>query len=404
MKHPVNTEFASSDLALALNAQGFVTEYDDLDPELMGGLVEEEEEEEEDDPLDLDSMTDEELNALSPEELAKLRGDHHEDDGKGDDDPEDEDPEDDPEGDGGDGDGDGGDGGDGKGDDDDDPSAEELEELLGGKKGGSIPYARFKEVNDQGRADRERMLQLEEENARLRGSQPPKKEEEKPKPYDFDGAEDRYMDAVLDGDKDKAKEIRREIRAEEKKLNEAESRASTDAAIAEERARAAQDREAEKVQGVLVAAYEKYPFLDHTKAKTRNMEAIQEVIDLRDAYVMKGMPFSQAVDKAANVIGRAYAPAAKPGDDKGKGGDGKGGDDKGKGGEMSRAEKRGIEQKQKNATAEERQPERMNGSGQRERLGQIDIEQMSDEQFSKLTKEELSELRGDNVKPRRANA
>lgn len=375
MTHPKNLEHSSSDLVLALNAQGFVSEYDDLDPELLGGAIEEEEEEEEDD-LDLDSLSDDELNALSPEELAKLRGDHHQADGEQDeDDLEDDDPGADP----------------GADKAKDDVTDDEAAEIASGKKQGAVPYSRFKEVNDEARTSRERLLQLEEENARLKGQVPAKEDKPKdePKAYDFDAAEDRYMDAVLDGDKDKAKTIRAEIRAEERRANEAEAKKLAATSTAEERERVRQELEAERTAEVLDGIYEKYPFLDHA-AKGANKEAIQEVVDLRDVYVSRGMPFSKAIAQAAERVGKLYAPEKKA-DDDGRKKD-----------EPSPADRRAQDQRQRNATAELDQPSRMNGSGQRSRLGELDIEKMSDADFDKLTKEELAELRGDNVRRRNA--
>jgi hypothetical protein len=94
-----------------------------------------------------------------------------------------------------------------------------------------IPKSRLDEVLAQNKALKKRIEQSEKVQKEI---------EEAPEAYDFDSREEEYMDAVLDGDKDKAKAIRKEIRQAEASKMESEltrdieqkvTRSSTETAI-----------------------------------------------------------------------------------------------------------------------------------------------------------------------------
>ncbi|HBO2628177.1 TPA: hypothetical protein L4I13_003572 [Pseudomonas aeruginosa] len=350
MNHPINTKFASEDLALALRTGVLVSEYDEPDPELLGGVEEEEEEEEEEEILDLG---DDDPDA-DPDDLD--RGDDVDPDLGDDasDDDSDADPEGDPE----------------------DIDPEDLADLAGNGKAKMVPHARFNEVNETLKSERAARLALEEELARTRGQVPPKQEQpnDGPKPYDFDAAEDRYNDAIMSGETDKAKAIRREIRQEEQKQFE---RAAEEKAAATYDARRQQDEKkaAERaLQDVAKQAYEDYPFLND-QGEAPNEDAIEMVVAVRDANMRKGMDAADALRKAVAKVGPMFSEK-KPAKD----------DDP----EKRSARERVI---QRNLERERQIPPRDQGLGERSRV--IDYSKLSEEEFDALPDTEKRRARGD---------
>ncbi|HBO4005479.1 TPA: hypothetical protein ACUT5J_002422 [Pseudomonas aeruginosa] len=347
MNHPINTKFASEDLALALRTGVLVSEYDEPDPELLGGVEEEEEEEEILDLGDDDPDAD-------PDDLD--RGDDVDPDLGDDasDDDSDADPEGDPE----------------------DIDPEDLADLAGNGKAKMVPHARFNEVNETLKSERAARLALEEELARTRGQVPPKQEQpnDGPKPYDFDAAEDRYNDAIMSGETDKAKAIRREIRQEEQKQFE---RAAEEKAAATYDARRQQDEKkaAERaLQDVAKQAYEDYPFLND-QGEAPNEDAIEMVVAVRDANMRKGMDAADALRKAVAKVGPMFSEK-KPAKD----------DDP----EKRSARERVI---QRNLERERQIPPRGQGLGERSRV--IDYSKLSEEEFDALPDTEKRRARGD---------
>ena len=343
-----SNKHVSNDLRLALSAQA----ADDFDPELLYPGIEEEEEEEEEeedeDDLDEDDLDEEED-----------RGDDVDPSLTEDDEP---DPDADDEQD----------------EDEDAPDLEALAELAGeGGKAKMVPHARFNEVNETLKHERAERLRLEEELARARGQQPAPAEKPDPKQegYDFDAAEDRYMEALLDGDKDAAAEIRREIRAEERKQFSQQSELAAKQAADAELKRRDAESEQQIAQKVLTAAISKYPFLDH-ESDEADADAIEDVIARRDLYLKQGMPFAKALATAVEKVAPRYAPQD----------------------EQPRPGKRTATQEQinRNLEREKRIPAAMPGVGERGK--DIDYAKLSEDEFDALSEQEKRKARGDFVK------
>lgn len=353
----MNVKHASSDLALAIRAANSVIDCsDDIDPELLHlGVEEEEEEEDEEEELDLEE----------DEEGDEDRGDDVDPNLP----PDEDDSADDP---------DEGDEGDEHGSDDD-LDQEGLAELAGeGGKAKTVPHARFNEVNSALKSERAERLRLEEELARAKGAAPQPKPEEQPKPYDFDDAEDRYMDAILEGDKDKAKAIRAEIRTEERKQFEQESTKVAKQSTADELRQ--RDAQAEQVslQRVLADAVAKYPFLDSASDEA-NADAIEDVVARRNYFIQQGKSPSKALAMAVEKIAPRYAPKdEKPSR---------------KPGEKPEASE---EQIRKNLDRSGRIPQPPAGVGERGK--DIDYAALSEDEFDALSAEDKRKARGDYVK------
>lgn len=258
----------------------------------------------------------------------------------------------------------------GKEDDDDD---DDDEQQAGNGRQQRVPYDRFRQVNDELKKEREERIRMEERLKLLeeqRGGKDGDKKQQ-PKAFDFDAAEDAYQDAVLEGDKEKARQIRAEIRAEEIRIAEAK---------AEERI---QVRETlRRVDEVTAKAYEKYPFLNH-ESKEADKEAIDEVVEWRNFYHAKGDSWDKALQKAVDKVGKLYAPKEEPPAKKSDDGDDKKG-------------RNVVDIKQRNAGVEKKIPPATTGtSGSRE--PRVDLAKLGDKEWADLSETEKKRFRGDIV-------
>lgn len=77
----------------------------------------------------------------------------------------------------------------------------------------TVPYKRFDEVNKRRRVAEDRLKEIEDQEQT-------RADEDTQIPFDFDAKESEYMDAVLEGDKDKGNALRKEIRGAEKEMYE----------------------------------------------------------------------------------------------------------------------------------------------------------------------------------------
>lgn len=171
----------------------------------------------------------------------------------------------------------------------------------------SVPLERFNQVYAE-------MKQLKEQVAALSGKEEPKEAE---KPVDIKALrdqeatiEDQLEEAMLNGDSDKTKELRanlRELRGkmDDLVLSEAETRAEQ---------RIERKREVSDFQSMAAALEAKYPVLN---PETGDPDAIALVVDLRDAYIAKGMPMVQALQTAAEKIAPRFAKAEEKAAEKG---------------------------------------------------------------------------------------
>lgn len=160
-----------------------------------------------------------------------------------------------------------------------------------------IPRARFDEVNAKLHAEREEAARLRAELEALT---------KKPEPTDnnIDTLEDEYFEAMIAGDKTKAKEIRATINTEI--FNRAQA-ASAETAAATLTQREMQTSFSRAVEQTVSA----YPFLDSTKPEA-NAEAIAEVVEWRDFFIAKGESPAVALQKAAGKVAPLYAAKSEP--------------------------------------------------------------------------------------------
>lgn len=180
------------------------------------------------------------------------------------------------------------------------PEQQELAEKTG-KPPATIPYNRFAEVNEQrktaeqaAQAERVARIRLEEQLrlAQQQPAAPAKTEAEAPK-VDTKALIKERNAAILEGDDDKVAEI--EDRLEAERLRQAEDRAFArlSAERAKDQAKAAGDDLQRTAQEIVAA----YPFLDSNSADA-DPDAIEDVKDLRDVYIQRGLAPAEALRKA----------------------------------------------------------------------------------------------------------
>lgn len=160
-----------------------------------------------------------------------------------------------------------------------------------------IPRARFDEVNAKLHAEREEAARLRAELEALT---------KKPEPTDnnIDTLEDEYFEAMIAGDKTKAKEIRATINAEIFTRAQAASEETVTATLTQREIQTSFSKAVEQT----VSAY---PFLDSTKPEA-NAEAIAEVVEWRDFFIANGESPAVALQKAAGKVAPLYAAKSEP--------------------------------------------------------------------------------------------
>ena len=192
--------------------------------------------------------------------------------------------------------------------------------------------------------------------------------------------QDKYEDLILDGRKDEARKVRRQVEELRDELSEYQTSTKSEAAR-----KAAIDEMSYNAQ---LAGYEaKYPALN-PEHEDFDEDKTDEVATLLNAFVKAGQKRADALAKAVKYVLGA-PPAA------GKGGD----DDKSKG----LADQRAAEARKKAADANKKQPPNGKGIGlDSDRAGggkggDVDVLRLSQDKFAKLDEETKAKLRGDTI-------
>lgn len=159
------------------------------------------------------------------------------------------------------------------------PEAERREE--------TIPKARFNEVNEERKALRAELERLQNEQAQ--------REQKAEDQVDIKALRREATVALLEGEHDKYEELQDQIHAETMRLAEAAAEA-----------RMAQRAEATAFKTRAAELTAAYPALN---PETGDPEAISLVIDLRDAYINKGMNMVDALEKAVMKIAPRFETA-----------------------------------------------------------------------------------------------
>lgn len=254
--------------------------------------------------------------------------------------------------------------------------AQEAEEAK--KKRVRIPKSRFDEAQAKARAREQALL---EEIERLKGDkqQTDTQKEIAAKKDKIEELQDKYEDLILDGKKEEARKVRKEVDALREDLVEFQTTVKSDAAR-----KAAVEELTYNAQ--LAGLEAKYPALnpDHDDF---DEDATNEVATLLNAFVKAGTSRATALAKAVKYV---MGEPVKPKDEKDE--------------EARRlAQQRAADARKKAAEADKKQPASTNkvgidsdkaGGGAE---GSIDVMRLSQEKFAKLDEETKAKLRGDEI-------
>jgi len=254
-------------------------------------------------------------------------------------------------------------------------AADDTESADETKKQHMIPKDRLDQELAKRRQLENRLKELEEK-AKTTETPAPHAE------FDFDDAETRYMTAVLDGETDKAKQIRAEIRQMERAQLQAELQSSMQETSQRTQAQIRLDQAVQDVTS-------KFPELD-VNGEAPNQDLINETNELMSGFLNAGYDPVDALNKAVGYTTASLGlnapvnePAVIPGAvDKKVVAD--------------KTAKKTADSAAKKAKAQEQQPPKLGGESQRSRDDNVvDIFQMSDKELNQLSDEQLRKLRGD---------
>ena len=232
-----------------------------------------------------------------------------------------------------------------------------------------VPKSRLDEVLAKNKEMQKRLQTLESET----------KEEDTTPKYDFVAREKEYQELVLDGETDRAAQLREEIRSAEREQMMSEMQSKMGQTVQ-------QDREAHELNKKANEIMEVFHVFDQ-KSKQFDERLANEVMELRDAFIFQGYGAADSLAKATEIT----LIRSKP--------------------ELLEVETAGttdaaptlnkvVQEKKKQANvskkvaASQSQPPQMKGeSTQNKKI--VDINVLSDDEFGALPEETLRRMRGD---------
>ena len=264
---------------------------------------------------------------------------------------------------------------------DDEPAAldetEEIEEVLveepkAKKKGQMVPKSRLDEVLAKQKALQKQLDELKQAN------EPPPPELPS---YDFEVKERQYQDFILDGEPDKAAKLRSEIRNAEREAMTHELRREVEQTVTRSNEETALQQAANLLET-------EYPVFDQNAADY-NEDYTQEVIELRDAFMVQGLRAVDALAKASNFVIKAHEIGSESDDSStltAKQAPKK---------SLDEVAKKRAEVAKKLDAAKKQPPELPGESSSSHGEKALDISSLSEEEFNALPEATLKRLRGD---------
>ena len=220
-----------------------------------------------------------------------------------------------------------------------------------------IPKSRFDEVLAKQKALAKK---LEEATT-------PKIEDVKEAPdFNFEEKEIEYQNALLDGEADQATKIRNEIRTAEKQQMMFEMQTKMGQT-------AKQTSEQQALEAKAIEIQNKHDILNENHPNY-NVEKTDEVLELRDAYILQGYTGADALEKAVSLL------VPEP-------------TDSNVSTQKKVTEKKQVANTKKKLEAAESQPPSLKGKNKVEK--KIDLDVLSTEEFDALPEETLKRMRGD---------
>lgn len=204
------------------------------------------------------------------------------------------------------------------------------------------------------------------------------KAEEAPESYDFDAKEVEYQNMVLDGETEKAVALRREIRKAERSELEFEMRQEMSQTVN-------QDRQMTALQQAANAMEEAYPVFSRD-SESFSEEATNEVVELRDAFIMKGYEAVDALQKAVKYVVSDLGLDDPANNEPSLAGKAK---------KTDELAKKRAQVSKKLKAAEAQPPELPGESSSQHGEKTFDLSTMTEEEFAALPEATLKRLRGD---------
>ena len=234
-----------------------------------------------------------------------------------------------------------------------------------------VPKSRLDEV-----LAKQKALQKQVDDMKAANEKPA----EAPEEYDFDTKEIEYQQLVLDGEAEKAVALRKEIRGAEKAQIEWEMEQKMGQTVQQNAQATALQQAAAEMEAI-------FPVFDQNSDQF-NEEYTNEVVELRDAFIIKGYDAVDALGKAVNFVVKDRGLDNTPSD-----------------GSALAASQQKIEQTAKKKAivakklkAAESQPPELEGEGSSSRgENVVNFGSMSEDEFNALPAATLQRLRGDIV-------
>ena len=252
---------------------------------------------------------------------------------------------------------------------------EALEEEPVKKKAPMVPKSRLDEVLAKNKVMQKKLLDIEQKEA-VEQAEAPK--------YDFAAKETEYQELLLDGDMHQAAVVRSQIRAAEKEAMMFEAKKEMGQTVQA-------NQEAQELQTKAKEIESTFPMLDQNST-TFDEGLTQEVMELRDAFIVQGYAAADSLARATE-----YTLAAKRPDLLNM----TAGDSTAQGNENVVTQEQLQEKRQKTTVkkkvaAAKSQPPNMKGEGAGERGDKpVDLDVLSDDEFMALPEETLRRMRGD---------
>ena len=244
---------------------------------------------------------------------------------------------------------------------------EPVAEVEEKQKSPMVPKSRLDEVLAKQKALQKQLEEQAAQQAQIQAQAPE---------YDFDAKELEYQQLVLDMEPEKASVLRQEIRQAEKETMMFEMQQQMGQTVQ-------QSQEAVQLQATAQVIQDQYPVLDENSADY-NEGTANEVIELRDAFIVQGYQAADALTKATKyVVGdNSSAPveeqASTPKDN------------------VQTIQKKKVAAVKKKVEASQSQPPELKGQSNSERgEGTLDVNALSEDEFNALPEETLRRLRGD---------
>lgn len=237
---------------------------------------------------------------------------------------------------------------------------EPIQEAVAETKEPMIPKSRFDEVLAKQKA---LAKQLQE------ATNPIETVTEAPA-YDFEAKEVEYQDHILNGNSKEAAALRAEIRQAEKQTMMFEVQQQMGQTVQ-------QSTEAIALQNKALEIQSAYPHLDENNA-AYDKAATEEVMDLRDAFMVQGFSGADALEKAVKYLVQPVAQAPVVDNTQQK----------------EIVQKKKVANTNKKLAAAESQPPTMK-TGKQKVEKKVDVNLLSADEFEALPDETLRRMRGD---------